>query len=96
MARRATLTLEENQMTNTDQEAQWRAEFERVGQDAVRREHMMFPEPKRQFAFRWLREKEKAREERDEAAQWYSKWTFWAAVAAVIVGILGIVVTYWH
>jgi hypothetical protein len=30
------------------------------------------------------------------AAQWYSKWTFWAAIAAVIVGIIGIVVTYWH
>ncbi len=80
-----------------DKEAQWRAEFERVGHDAVHREHRMFPEPKRQLAFRWLREKEIAREAHDEAAQWYAKWTFWAAVAAVIVGIIGVVVAWhWH
>lgn len=90
-------------MTNADQEAQWRAEFERVGRDAVYREHMTYPEPRRQFAFRWLREKEIAREVRDDAAQWYLKWTFSAAVAAVVVGIaavavgiIGLLVTYWH
>jgi hypothetical protein len=81
-------------MTDADQEAKWRAELEKAGNDAVRREHMTFPEPKRQLAFRWLREKEKAREARDEAAQWYLKWTFRAAVAAVVVGIIGVVVTY--
>jgi hypothetical protein len=83
-------------MADADQEAQWRAEFETVEYDAVRREHTNFPEPKRQFAIRWLREKEKAREARDEAAQWYLKWTFCAAAAAVIVGIIGLIVTYMH
>jgi hypothetical protein len=83
-------------MADTDEEAQWRAEFERVGNDAVHREHMMFPEPKRQFAFRWLRENEKTRETREEAAQWYLKWTFWAVVVTLFIGIIGVLVTYWH
>jgi hypothetical protein len=84
-------------MADTEQEAQWRTEFAKVGLDAVHREFSIFPEPKRQFAFRWLREKERAREAREEASHWYSKWTFVAAVAAVIVGVVGVVVTwYWH
>ena len=41
----------------------------------------------RTFALRWLREKEIERDGRDKAAQWYSKWTFWAAVAAVVTGV---------
>jgi len=84
-------------MADSDQETKWRAEFERVGHDAIHRGHGMFDEPRRQFAFRWLREKEKTREARDEAAQWYLKWTFRAAVVAVIVGIVGVLVTWlWH
>ena len=84
-------------MVDSDKEARWRASFETVGYDAVRRGHNLFEEPKRQFAFRWLREKEIAREARDEAAHWYLKWTFRAAVAAVIVATIGVVVTwYWH
>lgn len=84
-------------MPDTKEQAEWRAEFEKVGYDAIHRGHGMFPEPKRQFAFRWLREKERAREAREEAAHWYLKWTFAAAVAAVIVGIIGVAVTwYWH
>jgi hypothetical protein len=87
-------------MANSDQEARWRATYETVGYDAVRRGHNLFEEPKRQFALRWLREKEIARETRDEAAQWYLKWTFRAAVAALIVGIVSVTVVIigltWH
>jgi hypothetical protein len=58
---------------------------------------IFFDESKRKFAVRWLREKEIAREAREKAAHWYTKWTFFAAVAAVIVGIIGVLVTwYWH
>ena len=84
-------------MADTDQEAQWRVEFQRVGRDAIYRGHNMFDEPRRQFAFRWLRERELEDEQRANSAQWYAKWTFMAAVAAVIVGIIGVLVTwYWH
>jgi len=80
-------------MADTDQEAKWRAEFKRVGRDAIHREFGMFDEPRRQFAFRWLREKEFEDEQRADSAHWYSKWTFIAAVAAVIVGVFGVLVT---
>jgi hypothetical protein len=80
-------------MADTEKETEWRAEFERFGHDAIHREHRMFDEPKRQFAFRWLREKEFEDEQRAVSAHWYSKWTFVAAVAAVIVGVVGVLVT---
>ena len=84
-----------------EQEAQWRKEFETAGREAiysvVYMRHGSFDEPKRQFAFRWLREKEKEAESQGAAAHWYAKWTFWAAVAAVVVGVIGVFVTwYWH
>ena len=83
-------------MTNIDQEAQWRKEFEEVGREAVHdvvnSRHGSFEEPKRQFAFRWLREKEKVNERRADAEQWYSKWTFWVAVAAAVLALIGIIV----
>jgi hypothetical protein len=39
-----------------EQEAEWSAEFERFGEEQIRSSLTsgMFPEPKRQFAFRWL------------------------------------------
>lgn len=74
-------------MADTDQEAQWRTAFETIGRDTVLRGHNFFDERKREFAVRWLREKEIAREARENAAQWYLKWTFRAAVAAVLIAI---------
>ena len=52
-------------VSDTADEAKWRAEFEVVGEtqlrDGVTRGSMPFPEPNRQFAFRWLREQENAK-----------------------------------
>ena len=83
-------------MADSDEEAQWRKEFAKDGVDALWRVQDTLPEPKRQFALRWLREKERAREAREDASHCYLKWTFAAAVAAVIVGIIGVAVTFWH
>jgi hypothetical protein len=86
-------------MTRADEEAEWRAEFERIGETWLRDElnyrSIPFPEPKRQFAFRWLREQEKTRHLRERRTYWFVKWTFIAAVAAVGVGIVGVGVTWW-
>jgi hypothetical protein len=59
------MMLGADKMPDTEDEAKWRAEFEAVGEtqlrDGVTRGAMPFPEPKRQFAFRWLREQDKAK-----------------------------------
>jgi hypothetical protein len=81
-------------MSDPTEEAKWRAEFERLGETDVRDGlKMMSPEPKRQFAFGWLRDREKDRNIRDKRTYEYVRCTFWAAVAAVIVGIIGVAVT---
>jgi hypothetical protein len=79
----------------------WRAEFEKEGETAIRDalnfRRGSFPEPKLQFAFRWLREQTAARNLRDKRTYRYVRWTFWAAGAAVVVGIIGVVMTlYGH
>jgi hypothetical protein len=83
-------------MVDTQDEAAWRAEFERTGEVLVRdalNRGMYSHEPKRQAVFRWLSEEERARKLREQGTYRFAKWTFFAAVAAVFVGILGIVVT---
>jgi hypothetical protein len=76
-------------MPGTENEAKWRAEFEAVGEtqlrDGVTRDTMPFPEPKRQFAFRWLREQENAKVHREQEFYSYAQWTFRTAVAAAIM-----------
>ena len=87
-------------MFDTEDEAKWRGEFEAVGEtqlrDGVNRGSMPFPEAKRQFAFRWLREQENAKALRERQLHWYAQWTFWAAVGAMLVGIIGVLVTVLH
>jgi hypothetical protein len=88
-------------MDPSDQERQWTAELERQGENAIRSSLYssagvtvgLSDERKRQHAFRWLRETEREREQRERSTHRYVQWTFWAAVAAVIVGIIGVAVT---
>jgi hypothetical protein len=49
---------------------------------------------KRLFALRWLREKEVEREHQEQKMRSYVRLTFWAAVAAVVAGIAGVLVTW--
>jgi hypothetical protein len=82
-------------MGDPKNELGWRAEFERFGEEQTRfaLDSGQFPEAKRQFAFRWLGDQAIERRVRDQQSYRYVRWTFFAAVAAVIVGIAGIVVT---
>jgi hypothetical protein len=79
---------------STLEEAEWRAEFERFGEEQVRASlHSgLFPEPKRQFAFRWLGDEAIARRIREHKTYGFARWTLVAALAAVFVGILGVAV----
>jgi hypothetical protein len=81
-------------MSDTEEEHAWRAEFEAAGErqvhDTMYYGPGYYPDPQRLFALRWLREKEVDRANKDREMLRYVQWTLWAAVAAVIVGIIAI------
>jgi hypothetical protein len=87
--------------TTNQREANWKVEFEATGETALRNDLQLrggvgvgiSDESKRQYAFRWLRERERERERREHSMHWYVRWTFWAAVGAVLIGIIGVTVT---
>jgi len=83
-------------MANSENEEKWRKEFNAAGETETRYamgSGLIIDESKRQFASRWLREQDKASELRERQMYRYVRLTFYAAVAAVIVGILGVVIT---
>ena len=77
-----------------DDEEGWIAEFEAAGESELRdrlyRGSGMHPEAKFHLAVRWLREQARARRLREEQMRRDVRRTLWAAVAAVLVGIVGI------
>jgi hypothetical protein len=83
---------------------QWNAEFERLGEqqvyDNARQGAIYNDERKRRAAFQWLANENARRKTLEKQSFWYAKWTFYAAVAAVVVSILfgvaGIVATLLH
>jgi hypothetical protein len=80
-------------MPDTEDEAKWGAEFDAAGERQIQDDlfhSAIFPEPKRQFALQWLREQENTRKRREQEMYRYAQWTFWAAVGAVFVGIIGV------
>jgi hypothetical protein len=83
-------------MSESPNEAKWRAEFESLGEATTkaRLENGDYTaEGKPAFGCRWLDDQAKARYSREIWSFRYTKWTLWVAVIAVIVGIIGIVVT---
>jgi hypothetical protein len=56
----------------------------------------MADEPKRQATFRWLGDETETRRLREEKKYHYVRWTFFAAVAAVIVGFIGVGLAFLH
>jgi hypothetical protein len=84
-------------MADSSNETLWREEFERLREmqvsDNVKQGAIYNDEAKRQAAFRWLGEQARARRAREVQTSVYARWTFFAAVAAVIVGFIGIAVT---
>ncbi|MGO9681613.1 MAG: hypothetical protein ACLPTZ_03205 [Beijerinckiaceae bacterium] len=87
-------------MAEPEVEAAWRAEFKRIGEtqlrEALNSGGGFADEPKRQAAFRWLGDEAQARRLRDEKTYHYVRWTFFAAIAAVIVGLIGVGLTLLH
>ena len=84
-------------MPESDQEAEWVAEFERDGEllvyDNYKQGAIYNNEAKRQAALRWLGEVSRDRRRREKLTLKVAWWTLFAALAAVIVAITGIAVT---
>jgi hypothetical protein len=82
-------------MNEAQNEEEWRAEFERLGEllvyDSVKQGAIYNDEAKRQAAFRWLSGEATARRVREVRTYKYAQWTYYAAIAAVAVGLIGIV-----
>jgi hypothetical protein len=87
-------------MADPEVEAAWRSEFKRIGEaqlrDALNSGVGIADEPKRQAAFRWLGDEAQARLLREDKTYHYVCWTFFAAIAAVIVGLIGVGLTLLH
>jgi hypothetical protein len=75
--------------------AAWRKEFEEKGREAVRVAvygypgHETYGGDKRDAAIEWLRTKEMADEKRAAKTYHYLKWTLDAAIAAAVLGFIG-------
>jgi hypothetical protein len=80
----------------TDEQANWRIEFEKTGEAQVRQNlsnPAIYNSPAQSdFARQWLREREGAREQREQQTYSYTRRTLWAAVAAVVVGVIAIII----
>jgi hypothetical protein len=87
-------------MADPEVEAGWRPEFKRIGEtqlrDALNGSGGFADEPKRQSAFCWLGDEAQARRLREEETYHYVRWTLFAAIAAVIVGLIGVGLTLLH
>jgi len=87
-------------MAEPEVEAAWRAEFKRIGRaqlrDALNSGSGFTDEPKRQAAFRWLGDGAEAQRLREEHTHHYDRWTFFIVVAVVIVGLIGVGLTFLH
>jgi hypothetical protein len=84
-------------MAEPEVEAAWRAEFKRIGETQIRDAlNSITDGEKRQAAFRWLGDEAEARRLREEQTHYYVRWTLFAAVATVIVGLIGVGLTLLH
>jgi hypothetical protein len=99
--RRETADPAERQlMAEPEVESAWRAEFKRIGEkqlrDALNSGIGIADEPKRQAAFRWFGDEAEEGRLREEKTHHYVRWTFFAAIAAVIVSLIGVGLTLLH
>jgi hypothetical protein len=84
-------------MADNEAEEAWRAELKRIGEtqlrEAVNSSAGIADEPKRQAAFGWLGDEAEERRLREDKAHHYVRWTLFASVAVLIVGLIGLGLT---
>jgi len=79
-------------MAEPEVEAAWGAEFKRI--HATEAFHSGSDDPK--VAFRWSGDEAEARRLQEERTHHYVRWTFFGAVAVVIVGLIGVGLSFLH
>jgi hypothetical protein len=81
-------------MVEPEVEAAWRAELKRMSEtqlgDARRNGAALSDDPMEHAALGWLGDESEARRLRDEQSHYYLRWIFLALVAVVIVGLIGV------
>jgi hypothetical protein len=89
---------------SNEQQDRWRREFEQSGYEAVKRtvsKTSGWDEPRRQFAFRWLTEKDNAVEHREQQVQHDTRSMrqdtrrmLWLGVAAIVISVFSLLVAF--
>ena len=77
-------------MAGPELEAAWRAEFTRIHDTEAF--HNASDDPK--AAFRWSGDEAEARRLQEERAHHYLRWTFVGAFAVMIVGVIGVSLSF--
>jgi hypothetical protein len=78
-------------MAEPEVEAAWRAEFKLHDTEAF---HSGADDPK--AAFRWSGDEAEARRLQEEHTHHYLRWTFVGVFAAMIVGVIGVGLSFLH
>ena len=85
-------------MAEPEVEAALRAELDRIGEaqhgDALKSGSDVTDELKGQAAFRWSGDEPEAQRLREEQTHHYVQWAFLVALAVVIVGLIGVGLTF--
>ena len=82
-------------MAEPEVEAAWRAEFRRINETEGFHSGDLFPDG-RKVAFRWSGDEIEARRLQEEHAHHYFRWTFVGASAAMVVGVIGVGLSFLH
>ena len=77
-------------MAGPEVEAAWRAEFKRIHDTEAFHNASDDPEA----AFRWSGDEAEARRLQEEHAHHYLRWTFVGAFAVMIVGVIGVSLSF--
>ena len=85
-------------MAEPEVEAAWRAEFKRIGEaqlrDALKSGSDGTDGLKRPAGFRLVGDEPEVQRLREDQTHHYARWAIFAAVAAVIVGLIGVGLTF--
>jgi hypothetical protein len=82
-------------MAEPEVEAAWRAEFERIhATEAIDNDNAPLGDP--MAALRWSGDQVEAQRLQEEHSHHYVRWTWFGAVAVLIVGLIGVGLTFLH